>query len=64
MLDGLAFKTVIQKTPLVSIDLCVMCGGQIFLGRPPKEPLRVVWIVPIKIMSSYKEMNILVEQVR
>jgi hypothetical protein len=61
MLDGLAFKAVMQKTPLVSIDLCLVCAGQIFLGRRPKEPLRVVWIAPIKIMSSYKEMNILVE---
>jgi colanic acid biosynthesis protein WcaH len=44
--DKLTFKTVIENTPLVSIDLCLVCEGQILLGKRNNEPLKGKWFTP------------------
>ena len=46
MLDTNTFKTVIKNTPLVSIDLCLICNGQILLGKRRNEPLKGRWFTP------------------
>ena len=46
MLDAQTFKTVIENTPLVSIDLCLICNGQILLGKRRNEPLKGRWFTP------------------
>ena len=46
MLDAQTFKTVIENTPLVSIDLCLVCNGQVLLGRRTNEPLKGRWFTP------------------
>ena len=46
MLDGQTFKTVIKNTPLVSIDLCLVCDGQVLLGKRANEPLKGKWFTP------------------
>ena len=46
MLDIQTFKTVIENTPLVSIDLCLVCNGQILLGKRENEPLKNQWFTP------------------
>jgi colanic acid biosynthesis protein WcaH len=46
MLDTHTFKTVIENTPLVSIDLCLACEGQLLLGRRTNEPLKGEWFTP------------------
>jgi colanic acid biosynthesis protein WcaH len=46
MLDAKIFKTVIENTPLVSIDLCLVCDGQLFLGKRSNEPLKDEWFTP------------------
>jgi colanic acid biosynthesis protein WcaH len=46
MLDAKIFKTVIENTPLVSIDLCLVYGGQLFLGKRSNEPLKDEWFTP------------------
>ena len=46
MLDAQTFKIVIENTPLVSIDLCLVCNGQILLGKRSNEPLKGTWFTP------------------
>jgi len=46
MLDVQTFKVVIKNTPLVSIDLCLICNGQILLGKRHNEPLKGIWFTP------------------
>ena len=46
MLDTNTFKAVIESTPLVSIDLCVIWNGQILLGKRNNEPLKGRWFTP------------------
>ena len=46
MLNAQTFKTVIESTPLVSIDLCLICNNQILLGKRRNEPLRGKWFTP------------------
>ena len=46
MLDLKTFMTVVESTPLVSIDLCLICEGQILLGKRSNEPLRGEWFTP------------------
>ena len=46
MLDAQSFKTTIENTPLVSIDLCLVCDGQILLGKRNNEPLKGDWFTP------------------
>ena len=46
MLDSQTFQTIVQSTPLVSIDFCLVCKGQILLGKRNKEPLRGQWFTP------------------
>ena len=46
MLDAQTFKTVIENAPLVSIDLCLVCEGQLLLGKRNYEPLRGEWFTP------------------
>lgn len=46
MLDPQTFKTVTENTPLVSIDLCLICNGQILLGKRSNEPLKGRWFTP------------------
>lgn len=41
------FKTVIESTPLVSIDLIVLNSeGKILLGKRLKHPAQGYWFVP------------------
>jgi len=46
MLDAQTFKIVIENTPLVSIDLCLVFGGQLLLGKRTNEPLKGEWFTP------------------
>lgn len=46
MLDEKTFKTITENTPLVSIDLCLVCDGQILLGKRTNEPLKGEWFTP------------------
>ena len=46
MLDTQTFKTVIGSAPLVSIDLCLVCDGQVLLGKRTNEPLKGEWFTP------------------
>ena len=46
MLDTHTFSTVIESTPLVSIDLCLVCDGQVLLGKRTNEPLKGEWFTP------------------
>ena len=46
MLDAKTLKIVIENTPLVSIDLCLICNGQILLGKRSNEPLKGTWFTP------------------
>lgn len=46
MLDAKTFKSIIESTPLVSIDLCLICNGQILFGKRNNEPLRGRWFTP------------------
>ena len=46
MLDPQTFKSVMENTPLVSIDLCLICNGQILLGKRRNEPLKGRWFTP------------------
>ena len=43
MLDTKTFKTVIENAPLISIDLCIVCDGQVLFGRRTNEPLKGEW---------------------
>lgn len=46
MLNSASFRAVIENTPLVSIDLCIICDGHILLGLRSNEPLKGVWFTP------------------
>ena len=46
MLAAKTFKMVIENTPLVSIDLCLVCDGQLLLGKRTNEPLKGEWFTP------------------
>ena len=46
MLDEATFKTVVASTPLVSIDLCLVCEGQLLMGLRQNEPLKGHWFTP------------------
>ena len=46
MLDAQIFKTVIENAPLGSIDLCLLCDGQILLCKRNNEPLKGEWFTP------------------
>lgn len=46
MLDGQTFKSIIENTPLVSLDICLVCNGQLLLGKRNNEPLLGCWFTP------------------
>jgi colanic acid biosynthesis protein WcaH len=47
MLDDATFKTVIDSTPLISIDLVVRdSSGRVLLGRRLNRPAQGFWFVP------------------
>ena len=46
MLDVQTFKTVVENTPLVSIDLYLVCDGQVLLGKRNNDPLKGEWFTP------------------
>jgi colanic acid biosynthesis protein WcaH len=46
MLDSQTFKVVIENTPLVSIDLCLISNGEILLCKRTNEPLSGRWFTP------------------
>ena len=46
MLDTKTFKSVVENTPLVSIDLCLVCNGQILLAKRRNDPLKGIWFTP------------------
>ena len=46
MLDIKAFKHVVENTPLISIDICLVFDGQLLLGKRRNEPLKNEWFTP------------------
>lgn len=46
MLPIKIFKTVVENTPLVSIDLCMIYENKILLGLRSGEPLKNTWFTP------------------
>lgn len=46
MLDQETFRTVVASTPLVSIDLVLVCNNQMLLGLRNNEPLKGKWFTP------------------
>ena len=46
MLELSKFKSVVENTPLVSIDLCLIFEGKILLGKRNNEPLKGEWFTP------------------
>ena len=46
MLDIRTFSTIIKNTPLVSLDLCLVCEGKILLCERENEPLKGQWFTP------------------
>ncbi|WP_198552565.1 NUDIX domain-containing protein [Psychromonas sp. MB-3u-54] len=49
MLPLETFKTVIESSPLVSIDLIVLNSeGQILLGKRTNRPAKGYWFVPVR----------------
>jgi colanic acid biosynthesis protein WcaH len=46
MLDTESFKKLVENAPLVSIDLCLVCNGQLLLGKRNNEPLKGHWFTP------------------
>lgn len=46
MLDEDIFATVIQYTPLVSIDLCVVRGDELLMCMRCNEPAKGFWFTP------------------
>ena len=46
MLEIEIYKTVVRNTPLVSIDLCIVCGGNILLGKRKNDPLKGFFFTP------------------
>ncbi|WP_366509057.1 NAD-dependent epimerase/dehydratase family protein [uncultured Paraglaciecola sp.] len=46
MLDSKNFKTIVENTPLVSIDLCIISDSQILLGKRNNQRLRGMWFTP------------------
>lgn len=46
MLDSHTFRTVVENTPLVSIDICLVYDNKMLLGRRNNEPLKGQWFTP------------------
>ncbi|XXK59464.1 GDP-mannose mannosyl hydrolase [Porticoccaceae bacterium nBUS_09] len=46
MLEPDIFKSIVKNTPLVSIDICLLHGGKILLGKRSNEPLKGKWFTP------------------
>jgi colanic acid biosynthesis protein WcaH len=46
VLDAETFKTVVESTPLILIDLCLVCEGQLMMGLRHNEPLKGKWFTP------------------
>ena len=46
MVNNKVFKLIVKNTPLISIDLCIICDGQILLGKRLNEPLKGIWFTP------------------
>ena len=46
MLDSDTFNMVLHNAPLVSIDLCLICDGQLLLGLRNNNPLKGEWFTP------------------
>jgi colanic acid biosynthesis protein WcaH len=46
MFDINTFRTVIENTPLVSIDICLVHDNKMLLGKRNNEPLRGKWFTP------------------
>ena len=40
------FKFIIENTPLVSIDICLLYKGKMLLGRRNNQPLKGEWFTP------------------
>lgn len=46
MLEPSTFKFIIENTPLVSIDVCLVYKGKMLLGRRNNQPLKGEWFTP------------------
>ena len=46
MLDKKIFRTVVQNSPLVSLDICLVCNGYILFGKRNHHPLKGEWFTP------------------
>ena len=46
MLDVKTFSTIVKNAPLISLDLCLVCEGNILLCERENEPLKGQWFTP------------------
>ena len=46
MLEIDTFRTVVENSPLVSIDICLVYDSKMLLGKRNNEPLRGQWFTP------------------
>jgi len=46
VLELSTFKSIVENTPLVSIDICLIYGGKLLLGKRNNQPLRGEWFTP------------------
>ena len=46
VLDEATFKKVVESTPLVSIDLCLVHQGNLLMGLRQNQPLKGRWFTP------------------
>ena len=46
MLEPADFNFIVENTPLVSIDICLVHNGKILLGQRCNEPLKDIWFTP------------------
>jgi len=60
MLEKEIFKTIVRNTPLVSIDLCIVCDGKILLGKRKNDPLKGFFFTPGgRILKNEAQINCL-----
>jgi|TARA_B110000879_G_C11172652_1_gene514366 colanic acid biosynthesis protein WcaH len=46
MLDPKTFQTIVENTPLVSIDICLVCGDEMLMCKRNFAPLMGQWFTP------------------
>ncbi len=56
-LDDRTFETVLRSTPLVSVDLIVMQGEKVLLGRRVNRPARGYWFTLGGRIHKHEKIN-------